>query len=260
MAATEYNVARGDVTRRLVKSGGLKSVDEMLDYLGRRNLYGYEDLCVNDNSSINNEYTVNTLLFEGDAVYYASAPGYSGSAAMLCYDLRTRSLEKVRDAEPFMASEIFNQRLNWFERYRSLSYAHDWKAILQMTDFQQDLSPGQLLYLTQAFEKSQCVPVEPLLVAVGRQIVTHPDYALLYMLKGRLHMLSGDEQAASIDFAAALNAPINTDEYRLDALLALNKLHPDESQIKTRFRELVDELAQSYRLDEVYAKAYERMQ
>lgn len=268
LGETEWNVARINTTSNFLKTRGINNIDDMLAYLSDTGFYQYDDMILTDNSSINNEYTFNTLVFDAmnSAVYYAVSPGYSGLARMYRYDMKKGTMSLYRKADPILRDPEFKRKMAWFNRYKSLDYRGEYKKILEQTDFSSDLSPAQLKAVKDVWEKApDALDPQILITKIDQKTARYPDYGMLYMIKGDILHSSNKDRDAILSYNRALSSNILSLEYRLRILGDLPDLYLDNGEgekaraAMLEYIKLVDELEDRYHMEASVRKRYNEM-
>jgi hypothetical protein len=265
LGQAQWNLSRHYATERIIREKGINSIDDMVDYLRNADLYEYKNVYLSDCSTINNEFTVNTLIFDlkNDAFYCAFAPGYSAFARMYKYNLKDRTLALFKDADPRMDTAALKDKMNWYYNYKKLQYRGEFKKMLEQTDFSGDMGPGQLTYIIKAWEDERAVKPEVLLASIDRQIAAYPNYGLLYLLKADVLRESGKSKDAAASYEQALATPNLGNYFRLEILGKLAKINLKENpeaaigQMRL-YCALIDELRKTHHIDEKLEKDYQK--
>lgn len=268
LGQVEWNLARDATTKTFLKERGIHGIDDMLAYLGDKRYYQYTDMLFTENASINNEYTINTLVFDWDkrAVYYAVAPCYSASSEVYRYDLNVGSLTPYREAEPFFHDPVYKNKVEWYQEVQKLTIAGKYAEALNITDFSGDLGLGQLTCITDAWLKApEAVPYATMAAAIERQRQKYPDLGLLGKLEGDVYAKAVQEDLAAQNYEQALSARYFSGDVRLEALAWLAEYYHkgkqnDKAVSKARaYTALLDELKQTYHVEKKYAQMEKKM-
>lgn len=265
LGQAQLNVARDYTTKRIIKEKGIDSVDDMLDYLRNADFYEYRDVYMTHVSTINNEMTVNTLIFDlnNDVIYFAFAQSYSAYAKMYQYDLKNRTLALFKDADPRIESPELTDKMNWYYNYKKIRYRGEFKKILEQTDFSNDLGPSQLTHILEAWREEQVVKPEILISSIDRQIAKYPNFGMLHLLKADVLKESGKGKDAAVYYEQALAAPHLSNQFRLEILSKLAKIneneHPNLARVQMlQYCSLIDELKKTHHIDKKLEKDYKR--
>ena len=265
LGQAEWNLARVEASQRFFRERGVHGVEDMDAFLQGRGVHGYEDLVLTDNASINNEYTINTLIFDWqrDSVYYAVAQAYSASATLYRYDLKQGSLRVHREADPWCDDPLVKRRIAWYLNYKELSYRGDYAGILAQTDWHDELSPAQLGYLVQAWKRSGCaLDADACLAGIERALTRYPHYGLLFKLAGDICLKDGRQLEAASWYARAQEAPFLGGVERLEVLEHLSRIYLDAglrdkaADTMQAYLELVDSLRPCYSIEDRYERTY----
>lgn len=265
LGQAQWNLARHYATEHFILEKGINSIDDMADYLKNADLYEYKNVYLTDCSTINNEFTVNTLIFDlkNDAFYCAFAPGYSAFARMYKYNLKDRTLTFFREADPRMESPELKEKMNWYYDYKKYQYRGEFKKMLEKTDFTRDMGPGQLTYIVNAWKDDKVIKPEILIAGIDRQIAKYPHYGLLYLLKADVLRESGKIEDAAEIYERALATPHLSSQYRLEILSQMAKINIKENPAAAiepmlLYCSLIDELRKTHHIDEKLEKDYKK--
>jgi hypothetical protein len=265
LGQTEWNLARHYTTDRVIKDKGINSIDDMIDYLKSTDFYEYENVYLADNATINNEYTINTLVFDvkNDVVYFAVAQSYSAFAKMYQYNLKDRTLTLFKEADPKMESPELKEKIDWYCKYKKHQYRGEFKEIVKEADFSSDLTPGQLGFISDAWHEAKGVKPEILIASIDKQIAKYPNYGRLYLIKGDVFECSGKCKEAAKSYEQALATPNLSNQYRLEILSKLVKINEKENSrlAKDQMRQycaLIDELRNTHHIGDDLEKDYKK--
>jgi len=265
LGQSEENIPRHYTTERIINEKGINSVEDMLDYLRNVDFYEYKNVYMTYVSTINNEMTVNTLIFDlkNDLIYFAVAPGYSAFAKMHQYDLKNRTLKLFKDADPRMETPELKEKMNWYYNYKKLQYRGEFKKILEQTDFSRDLGPSQLKFIKEAWEEEKAVKPEILVSGIDKQIAKYPNYGMLYLLKADVLKESGKDNDAVVNYEHALATPYLSNQFRLEILSKLVKINEKENPNLAKdqmqhYCALIDELRKTHHIDKKLEKNYQK--
>ncbi|OPZ58222.1 MAG: Acyl-coenzyme A:6-aminopenicillanic acid acyl-transferase [Deltaproteobacteria bacterium ADurb.Bin510] len=263
MALDEYNVRREFETSR--KLPAVSSVDELLGYLGDTSFYGYRDVILTNCATINNDYTINTLVFDPvrQDVYYAVAPGFSALSKIYRYEQTSRHLTLYRPAEARFDDPVRQAKMRWFDAYLNLKYCSDYAAIIRLVDLNDpQLDPVQLRYAAEAWLKAPGAGDGAAIVAaLERMSQRYPRYDLPHLYRAKLLAKLGRRTEAVQALDQTLACADSSPGFRLEAQLLLTELAGPERRKRAQaaYVAAIDELARTWCIEDSYRRPYERI-
>lgn len=183
-----FNLARLDTIARLQQLFMINSVNDAINVLSNADFGPYLNLIGTGNGTINNERTLQTIVFclEQHKVYFAFSRGYAGWAKYLCYDWKTKEVTDFRASDERLTDDVIDY-LNWYEKSEIDLIRQAFNDITQDTWQKKYLNPVQLLAIDMVQEtKENLIDPGRFLQAIDDAIGRYNDYGLLYQLKGQL--------------------------------------------------------------------------
>ncbi len=226
--ANQSNVTRSMVVEQRLAGSGVHSISDMLDLLGSTDFWGYRIPNGTGSIAVNYEKTLNTIIIDlaHDTVYYAAEGGFSAWGKVYQINIKDMSIKLYRDELPQRSSKPVKNLLDWVNKYQLLSFQRDYQKIFKITDFNTELTPRQLYYLYNTYQK------EPqrkwgieIMKAADRLLANYPDFGMLYQIKGEILSRIGDNSKAAVNLEKAFKSRINYDSDNLDILLSLIQIN-----------------------------------
>jgi hypothetical protein len=261
----EYNVARFESATRHLAARPVKSPDDMAAFLRSTDFYGRE-IPVNNNSTIVNDYTLQTLIFDWKerTLVFATGTAYSALHPMVRIDLGTGSVSVWKDADPRLSEERYRKFVEAMPETELHLLAGDRAWIAAHTDFAA-ADPVAVEYNLESWRKDPTtVPAETLIRAADRLIKQHPDYHLPLAIKAAL-VSKTDPSGAVALYKAALDAKINFVPNRIvqmseiAGLYAASGNRAEAAAWAGRCLSLIREMGAKYVLDDWAVKIEKRM-
>lgn len=281
-----YNLAREERIRKITAGKGIRSVDEMINFLRDYDLYGYRKFCGSMNATIVNERTLHTIIFDhyNAAVYLSSAEGYSSLSRIVRYDFNRGEIVSYREPAPEFESDELKNFLEWYcsfqdasiigtvtegisRRFRFVKFREpDFSPVVKNSHSASCRNPRELWSLFRIWKRSRrSINPEDILRSCGIMIKKYPDFAILYIIKGNIEKSLKKTSDAMNTFETALRCDIISNYDRIHIYNDLFKLSLKsgmkdkalkyaESNVK-----LIDSLSDRFSSGDITGRIYHRM-
>jgi len=281
-----YNLARVNSAENYFKERSINTVDDMLHFLADFDLYHYKKMPGSMNTTIVNERTLHTLIFDWRdfSVYFASAPGYSSLSAIYKYNFKSSSLDFYREPLPEFGSIDLQGFMEWYSSYqkaylistvakgieRKFSYIKfkkpDYSVILDEIDLTTYHNPRELWSLFRIWKSDRrAISFKDVIYSCTKAIERYPDFAILYTIKGSIETSLHRYNDALESFNKALNCPIISDYDRIhifNDLVSLYKKTGDRERAldaAVKNIKLIESLIERYSMGGIVERIYNRM-
>jgi len=281
-----YNLARVRRAENYFKERSIDTVDNMLHFLADYDFYHYKKMPGSMNTTIVNERTLHTLIFDwrDSSVYFASAPGYSSLAAIYKYNFKSSSLELYRDPLPEFGSIDFQGFMEWYGSYqkaylvstvakgieRKFPYIKfkkpDYSRVLDDIDLAAYHNPRELWSLFRIWKGDRrAISFKDVIYSCNKAIERYPDFAILYTIKGSIETSLHRYDDALESFNKALNCTIISDYDRIhiyNDLVSLYKKTGERDRALDAAVEnikLIESLTERYSMGGIVSRIYDRM-
>ena len=281
-----YNLARSERIKTYMAEGRISTVDEMIDFLRDYDFYGYRKFCGSMNTTIVNERTLHTIIFDhsGPAVYLSSAEGYSSLSEIIRYDFNSGDVITYRDAAPEFSSPGLRGFMEWYSSYQDVAITGtvmegisgrfrfirfgkpDYSDVLKKADDDACRNPRELWSLFRLWKKRVGgVSGERLLNSCNCMTGNYPDFAILHIIKGNIENSLKQYTEAINSFEKALQCGIISGYDRIhiynDLVRLCFKNGMKEKAVKYAELniDLIDALTERFSIGRNTGKIYERM-
>jgi len=281
-----YNLARVRSAENYFKERSINSVNDMLHFLADYDFYHYKKMPGSMNTTIVNERTLHTLIFDWRdfSVYFASAPGYSSLASIYKYNFKSSSLELYRDPLPEFGSIDLQGFMEWYSSYqkaylistvakgieRKFPYIKfkkpDYSGVLEDIDLTAYHNPRELWSLFRIWKSDRrAISFKDVIFSCKKAIERYPDFAILYTIKGSIERSLNRYDNAVDSFTKALNCTIISDYDRIhifNDLVSLYKKTGDRERALDAAVEnikLIESLTERYSMGGIVSRIYDRM-
>jgi len=281
-----YNLARVKSADDSLKERSINTVDDMLRFFADYDFYHYKKMSGSMNTTIVNERTLHTLIFDWRdfSVYFASAPGYSSLAAIYKYNFKTSSLELYRDPLPEFGGIDFQGFMEWYGSYqkaylvstvakgieRKFPYIKfkkpDYSRVLDAIDLTTYHNPRELWCLFRIWKSDRrAISFKDVIYSCNKAIERYPDFAILYTIKGSIQTSLHRYGDALESFNKALNCTIISDYDRIhiyNDLVSLYKKTGERDRALDAAVEnikLIESLTERYSMGGIVSRIYDRM-
>lgn len=201
--ANQSNVTRSMIVEQRLSGRGVHNITEMLDLFGSTDFWGYRIQNGTGSIAVNYEKTLNTIIIDlaHDTVYYAAEGGFSAWGKVYRINIKDMSIKLYRDELPERRSKPVKDLLDWLDKYQMLLIQRDYRKIFANTNFNAELTPRQLYYLYNAYQKSprKAWGME-IMQQADRLLTQYPDFGMLYQIKGEIWSQRGDNSKAVANY------------------------------------------------------------
>lgn len=211
VGGSHYNCARREAIEDYLRQNADFTLDNMVELLANADFAGYRNFIGTGNGTVNNERTLQTILFDlaGMEAVFACARGYSGWAPFYRYSFRTGEFALYRAENGSQYTQEVREYLDWYESSELALMTGDYKDLVQRTLAIEHPNPVQLMALDMV-RKSEGEEVDParFLTSLDDAISRYPDYGLLYEIKGGLLLSETRYDEASVALQTGLEARV----------------------------------------------------
>ena len=219
----QYNNAREYSFNNYLKNK-INTIDDVLTILRSTDFYQYNEYIGSDVSTIANEKTLFTLIYDLQKrnVYFSFYPGYSSLNKILKYDLEKKEINLYKEIDVKYSNRQIDNFQKWYNDYQILSLEHNYKEIIKMTDFSKDLNQVQLNCIYNIWSKNKkLIDQKILLASTDKLIKKYDDVSFFYLVKGKIFYKINEFEKAIECFEKALNSKIifNYDKIKIYSFL-----------------------------------------
>jgi hypothetical protein len=281
-----YNIARVESAEKSLKKRSITCVDDMLHFLADYDFYHYKKIPGSMNTTIVNERTLHTLIFDWRdfSIYFASAPGYSSLAAIYKYNFKSSSLEQYRDPLPEFGGIDFQGFMEWYSNYQKAYLVStvakgierkfpfikfkkpDYSRVLDDIDLAAYHNPRELWSLFRIWKSDRrAISFKDVIFSCEKAIEQYPDFAILYTIKGSIEASLKRFDDAIRSFSKALECGIISDYDRIhiyNELVTLYKKNDDSDlalDAAVKNIKLIESLSDQYSMGSIVSRIYDRM-
>ncbi|HOP30861.1 MAG TPA: C45 family autoproteolytic acyltransferase/hydrolase [Spirochaetota bacterium] len=281
-----YNLARADRLKKIPGKKGIRSADEMINFLRDYDFYGYRKFCGSMNATIVNERTLHTIIFDytDSAVYFSSAQGYSALSRIVRYDFSNGGAVSYMDPAPEFESDELKGFLQWYCSFQDASIIGtvtegisrrfsfvkfkepDFSAVVKNSHTASCRNPRELWSLFRIWKRSRtAINPEDILRSCDKMIKRYPDLAILMIIRGNIEKSLRRYDDAVKTFERALRCGIISGYDKIhiynDLVKLLGRSGKKEKALKYAVKniELVDSLTEIYSSGDITGRIYKKM-
>ncbi|HRS61936.1 MAG TPA: C45 family autoproteolytic acyltransferase/hydrolase [Spirochaetota bacterium] len=200
-----YNIARRERLDKYLKKHSIQSIDDMIELLRDYDLAKYKKFTGSLNSTIVNERTLHTIIFDNNSckVFIAAAEGYSALSDLISFDLLSGEGKLYKEAEKEFRSDSLKKFMEWYSLYQEISLVHtvtqgisrrfsfvkfktpDFSSVINDSIVAQCSNPRELWSLFRLWNHGKEVKTEVIINSSTRLIEKFKELAVLYIIKAK---------------------------------------------------------------------------
>jgi tetratricopeptide (TPR) repeat protein len=281
-----YNLARADRLKKIPGKKGIRSADEMINFLRDYDFYGYRKFCGSMNATIVNERTLHTIIFDyaDSAVYFSSAQGYSALSRIVRYDFSNGGAVSYMEPAPEFESDELKSFLQWYCSFQDASIIGtvtegisrrfsfvkfkdpDFSGVVKSAHTASCRNPRELWSLFRIWKRSRiAIDPEDILRSCDKMIKRYPDLAILGIIKGNMEKSLKRYDAAAKTFESTLRCCIISGYDKIHIYHDLVKLYGRSGKQEKALKYarmnimLIESLTERYSSGDITGRIYKKM-